>query len=249
MRNVGGLIWQRIFLNKSIAAAVAFAVAVNIAYSASLLLVARPESGYTTLWEGWMQPLSTLLPGVIAAMRAYTDRRGRVAWTLVAIGLFLNTMATAVYLFHDANIVPIPSPAPSDVFYLATYFGVGGGLLLLGHGDRRTPRSHRLDGLIVGSTIGAVVAAVWFEPILHVSGNAGQTFVGLAYPGMDIGLLMILASVMLPARNRPSAAVVLFSVATLCFGRSATSSTCVSWLAERINLAPPWNSPGVSEPP
>lgn len=206
---------NRIFGSTPIAVAVGIAVVVNLAYSYSLLFIARPESGYTTLWEGWMQPLATLVPGIIAAMRAVNDRRDRTAWALVSVGLLLNTIATLIFVFVEANKTPLPSPAPSDFFFIATYFAIGGGLLLIGHGDRRTPRSHRLDALIVGAAIGSGVVALWFEPILHVSGNTAQTIVGLAYPGMDVALLMILASVVLPGRHRPAPAVMFFSVAAL----------------------------------
>lgn len=57
-----------------------------ILYSSLVVLLDRSSGTYALLDE-WLPHLTTALPAVLAAVRAISDRRQRVAWWLVSAGI------------------------------------------------------------------------------------------------------------------------------------------------------------------
>jgi diguanylate cyclase (GGDEF)-like protein len=137
----------------------------------------------------------------------------RTAWLALAGGVALNDIGNMVYLLHDQNIRPIPSPAPSDVAYLLSYAGFAIGVTLITQRSfsARIP-SARLDGAIAGLAAGAIAAMVWFDSVLQVSGNPLQVAVGMSYPLMDLALLMLLVAGLAPLRFRPNVTTLALTV-------------------------------------
>jgi diguanylate cyclase len=194
----------------------ALTVVSNLAYGASTFLVSRPESGYTTLWEGWVQPIATVLPAVIAIVRAIRTTSSRLPWVLIASALTINVGGTLVLALHDTKIKPAPSPYVSDYFFLACGIILAGGIIAASHGGgHRISKADRLDSLIMSLAVGCIGTALWFEPLLKTYGFTAESMVGLGYPLLDIALLMVVASAVLPTRRAPSPAVLLFLVATV----------------------------------
>ena len=192
--------------------------ALVIAYCASLILLTRPASGYSSLWDGWIGNVASTLPLIPVLMRARARSPLRWAWAAMAAGIALTGAANLLYLFHDQNLNPIPSPATSDVLYLMSYvmFAIGVATMTqkaFGAGHV----SIRLDGLVAGLAIGSIAVMLWFEPILQVSGQPLQVAVGMAYPLCDLVLLVLLVAGIAPARFRPSLPVALLIGGVLFF--------------------------------
>ena len=142
----------------------------------------------------------------------------RGAWLFLASGIVLYQVGNLVYLFHDQNLNPIPNPAPSDVFYLAEYAALAIGVVLFTQRNFGAVRvSTRLDGAITGLAIAATAGLFWFGHVLDVSGRPLQVIVGMAYPVMDLVLLVLLISAFAPARYRPAPAVVLLMLGMTAF--------------------------------
>ena len=181
-----------------------------VTYGVSTLVVHRPPSGYNTLWDGWVQNIAGALPVIPLVLRARRSRELRSAWLAMAAGVMLYTLADLVYTYHDANLKPIPSPAPSDAFFLSCNVAFIVGFALLTQSSfGRVHASVRLDGAIAGLAIAAVAGVVWFEPVLHLSGRPFQAAVDLAYPVCALVLIVLLVAGLAPHHYRPNWTTVL----------------------------------------
>jgi diguanylate cyclase (GGDEF)-like protein len=186
---------------------------VVVAYGVSTVVVHRPPSGYNTFWDGWVQNIASALPVIPLLLRARRSPKLRSAWLAMAAGCVLYTMADLVFLYHDQNLNPIPSPAPSDAFFLSCNAAFIIGFVILTQSSfGRVHPSVRLDGAIAGLAIAAVAGAVWFEPVLHVSGRPFQAAVDLAYPVCALVLLVLLVAGLAPQRFRPNWTTVVLMV-------------------------------------
>lgn len=190
--------------------------AVLVPYLVSLVLVHRPASGYNSLWDGWLGNLAGIVPIVPLVLRGAASRRSRAAWFSLALAVLFYNVGNLVYLFHDQNLVPIPTPAPSDVFFLLEYPFLALGVVLLTQRNFGSVRvSTRLDGAISGLAVASVAALVWFDPVLRVSGHPLQVLVEMAYPVMDLVLLVLLVSAFAPMHYRPTRQAVILMAAVV----------------------------------
>src|SRR5580658_7337303 len=179
--------------------------AIMVAYGVSTLVVHRPSTGYNTFWDGWVENIASVLPVIPLLLRARRSSELRWAWLSMAAGVMLWTLANLVYTYHDQNLRPIPSPAPSDAFFLSCNVAFIVGFAILTQASfGRVHASVRLDGAIAGLAIAAVAGVVWFEPVLHVSGRPFQAAVDLAYPVCALVLLVLLVAGLAPHRYRPN---------------------------------------------
>jgi len=186
------------------------ATVIVIAYVGSLVFVTRPPSGYISFWDGWVGNIAGMVPLVPILLRVRRSQRLRAAWSALAVGVVLYNAANLIYLLHDQNMKPIPSPALSDVPYLLSYAAfVVGVVLMTQHRYGRGLESVRLDGAVAGLSIAAIAALFWFNRVLVVSGRPLQVMVGMAYPLMDLVLLVVLVSGLAPSRYRPNLATSL----------------------------------------
>jgi diguanylate cyclase (GGDEF)-like protein len=196
----------------------ALVAAVVLAYTASTLLVHRPPSGYDSIWDGWIGNIATLLPLLPIALRIRSTKHLRGAWISMAIGIVLYNAGDLIYLWHDQNLNPIPSPAPSDAAYLASYVFFAIGIVMLTQRNFGAVHiSTRLDGAITGLAIGSAAGMLWFDTVLKVSGRPLQVVVGMAYPLMDLVLIVLLISGLAPLRYRPNVPTSLLMVGMLTF--------------------------------
>jgi diguanylate cyclase (GGDEF)-like protein len=186
---------------------------IMVAYGVSTLVVHRPPSGYNTFWDGWVQNIASALAAIPLLLRARRSPQLRWAWLAMAAGVMLYTMADLVYIYHDQNLKPIPSPAPSDAFFLSCNLAFIIGFAILTQSSfGRVHASVRLDGAIAGLAIAAVAGVIWFEPVLHVSGRPLQAAVDLAYPVCALVLTVLLVAGLAPHHYRPNWATVLLMI-------------------------------------
>jgi diguanylate cyclase (GGDEF)-like protein len=201
-----------------LATQVLVAVVVLIYTGWTIFVKPPPASGYDSFWDGWMGSVASLLPLVPIVLRIRSTRHLRGAWISMATGVALFNAGNLIYLWHDQNLSPIPSPAPSDAAYLASYvfFTIGVVMLTQRHfGAIRV--STRLDGAITGLAIGSAAGMLWFDSVLQVSGRPLQVVVGMAYPLLDMVLLVILISGLAPMRYRPNAPTSLLMLGMTAF--------------------------------
>ena len=194
------------------------ATVVVLAYTASTIFVARPPSGYDSFWDGWLGNLATILPLIPIGLRIASTARFRGAWIAMAAGIALYDAGNLIYLWHDQNLNPIPNPAPSDAAYLLSYVCFVVGIVMLTQRNfGAVAISTRLDGAITGLAVGATAGLLWFEHVLSVSGRPLQVVVGMAYPLMDLVMLVALFSALAPLRYRPDRSTSLLMLGMIAF--------------------------------
>ena len=176
-----------------------------VTYCASVILVKRPGNGYLTSWDGWVANLALALPIIPVLLRVRYTTRLQFAWAAMGLGIALHSISSLVYLFHDQNLHPIPSPTSSDILSLFSYAAFIAGVATMtqrsfgpGHA------SVHFDGLVAGLAIGAAAAMFWFKPVLYAGGSSVHVAVALAYPLCDLVLLVLLVAGLAPQRYRPS---------------------------------------------
>jgi len=160
-----------------------------------------------------------LSAAALVAARAFRVTANRFAWTLIAAGMAVSAIGDIVYA---AWVPDGQSPSVADPEYLAFYPLVYAGLLLLMRARlKRVPVAVRLDALICGLAMAAVVTALCAGPVRTAAARAPSTVLaGLLYPWGDL-LLLALAASMLPVVGRKNvvrwallvAGVVLFAAA------------------------------------
>jgi diguanylate cyclase (GGDEF)-like protein len=149
-------------------------------------------------------------------MRRSVELRG--AWGAMATGVALNAIGNLVWTYHDQNLNPVPDPAPSDAFYLASYLGLIIGVAILTQSSfGRVRVSVRLDGVIAGLAIGAVCGMLWFGPLLKASGRPLAIIVNMAYPACDLVLIVLLVAGLAPHRYRPNWTTLLLMTGLIWF--------------------------------
>jgi len=185
---------------------------VVLVYCSSLVEIPRPVGGYLGLWDGWVGNIAATLPIIPIVMRIRHVKKLQAGWSAMAIGIGLHTLGSVLFIVHDQNLHPVPSPAPSDIAYLLSYAAfIIGAAMLTQAAFGRGHLSVLLDGLVAGMASGAAVA-LWFEPLLDVN-----HFVNMAYPLCDLVLLMVIVAGFAPGRYRLTWSTGLLVVGVLWF--------------------------------
>ncbi len=182
------------------------------------MLVTRGPSGYSTLWDGWIGNIASIIIVVPLLLRLQRTEILRGAWCAMAVGIVLNCVANLLYLLHDQNLDPVPFPASSDAAYLSSYAAFAIGVAMMSRrsfGLRFT--SIRLDGLIAGLTIASAAAYWWLGPVLAVTGSTVQAVVSLSYPLFDLLLIVLLVAGLAPLGFRPTMQAKLLLIGVACF--------------------------------
>ncbi len=192
--------------------------ALTILYTWSVLYVSRPESGYSTLWEGVVAKVLYGGAALIVLIRATRFRRQRAGQLALGLGLTSNAFADLWYTFYEQNLDPIPFPGYSDVPYLLTYAGLAAGVVLIFQAQQRRNTAMILDGLIVALGSAAAAAPFVFQPALAVSGSPAQAAVGLAYPLLDLLIMILLVASVASNGHRPSPSALWLAAGVLAFG-------------------------------
>src|SRR5207249_1506702 len=146
--------------------------------------------------------------------------RPRMAWYLAAIGPVLFVGGDVItYNYRSLFGGEAPFPSIGDLFYLLVYpFLVVGILLLI---RRRTPGGDRVslvDSLIVGVGVGALSWVLLIAPnVRDETLSLAQKLVAMAYPAMDLVLLIVAVRLTVGTGKRPSAFYLLCSSAVVLF--------------------------------
>ena len=182
------------------------------------LFAANRHDGYTTLWDGWMGPIASVLPAATIVLASRRNQLNRMAWRWIGAGIVLNAAANLWYVLYDQNLRPTPVPASSDVLYLLSYLSFIAGVAVLTQSSLgRGYLSVRLDGLVLGLTVGAVTAATSFGRILEVSGSPLAVATALAYPACDLVLIILIVASLAPHRYRLQRSAALLLGGISCF--------------------------------
>ena len=181
--------------------------------------------------------------GAVVAVFVGTVRnlpRGeRLAWHLFSLGLLGQVAGDAIFAVYEVQLnrePPVPSIA--DVFYLGGYPLLALGVfLILRRLGGQTGRAAVLDTLVVFCGVVLVQWVFFIDPYNHVHfGNEAARLVSMAYPAVDVLLLVAVAQLLVGPGGRTVAYRLLLAsfslwvVADEIYGLNASSYKGGSWL-------------------
>ncbi len=179
----------------------------------------RPAYVFTPWVDGWVQGSCYVLAAVLCMLRAAGRDDDAWLWRWIGLALAARAMGFVTYFVHVRLQQPQVYPSISDAFWLATPVLMTVGLVLLARsrlGSVSTVMS--LDGVAAGLTAAAVtVAALGPTLLARSAGSPSVVFTNLAYPVLDVVLLLVLAYVMAAYGWRPPLQVWGLAVGALSF--------------------------------
>jgi diguanylate cyclase (GGDEF)-like protein len=158
--------------------------------------------GFTTV----IVVLLLTVPVLVCLHFASRQEKGRMAWTLVAVGLAFNAVGEAYFYFVERSLTTFPTVG--DVFCLALFPPLVAGVVLLVRSRHECRRlSIWVDGGIVALAIGALSYELIFDTLLGGAAHSGLLVAGqLAYPILDLAVLTMLWVICIPSRFRVGSA-------------------------------------------
>jgi two-component system cell cycle response regulator len=153
--------------------------------------------GLDNFFQDWVYCGVSVGAGAMCVVRGLAVRRERAAWLVMGAGVFAwagGDITWTVLLANDPNP---PYPSISDFLYLAFYPASYASLLLVARSRTDSFRSSLwLDGAIAGLTVAAVIATLFFQPIVDAtSGSPTEIAVNLAYPVGDLLLMGLVVAI------------------------------------------------------
>ncbi|MDM4762147.1 HAMP domain-containing sensor histidine kinase [Galbitalea sp. SE-J8] len=138
----------------------------------------------------------TWSPALVIATVAVSRREGRATMVLAALAAIAWAVGDSIYVGIMGPSGYAPSPAPSDLPYLAFYaLLIAAIVVAFAPGSRRVVASLALNGA-VASLGAASVLLVIVQPVLDEAAAAApsvETALGIAYPALDVVLVAIIA--------------------------------------------------------
>ena len=193
----------------------------------------RSHSGYSLFLDGILNNLAYELSAVVCFVRARQAPAYRRSWMIFGTGLALYGAGNIYWTIFIRTQDPEPFPSMADALWLSFYPCAFIALLLIVREIAEdVPLSLWLDGVVGGLAV-AGVAAAFFGPIFAVTGGS-KTAVAttLAYPLLDVLLLLVVTAVVALFNWHPPASLwllvsglVLFAIADAMYLFSAANGT------------------------
>ena len=211
----------------------------------ALSTVWRPDPGYSTVLDGGLRLVGHGLAAVLLFLRPLRSALDRTLWSFAAIAIATRSLGVVTFALWVRPLDPQPYPSIADAWWLVSYVALLGAVGALAVGRRRTTSLPLvLDGLVAALAVAAgIVAYLW--PTLEGltdpgSGSLTAVVVNLAYLGVDIALLVVLAGVLAAGRGPRSVAV--WSLAS---GIAAIAVVDVAFLQVSVTggFGPGWFAP------
>jgi diguanylate cyclase (GGDEF)-like protein len=164
----------------------------------------RPVPGYNLLLDGWLNNIAYMLSPLICLARSRGTSSYRRSWLILSAGLALYGLGNVYWTIFIRPLDPEPFPSFADGLWLSFYgFAFVALLLVVRETAERLPLSLWLDGIVAGLAVAAVMTVV-AGPVLAVTGGSAAAVVTtLAYPLLDVVLLLIVTAVLALFRWRP----------------------------------------------
>ena len=169
-----------------IRAALLFAFVAFTIYGVTIALTA-PGDRLNDAANTVVYPALFVLAVIVAAGRALTVRRDRLAWSVIAASLVAWCYAEV----YDLVVQPDAYPSPADAGWLAFYPLLYAGLVLLVcRRARHVAGTLWVDGITASVAGAAIGSAVLLEVVLRATeGTPSEVATNLAYPVGDVLLL------------------------------------------------------------
>ncbi|MFL6101549.1 MAG: putative bifunctional diguanylate cyclase/phosphodiesterase [Actinomycetales bacterium] len=177
---------------------------VFVTFVVSTLPGVRPYVGYNLVLDGWLNNVAYMLSPLVCLLRSRGAASFRRSWFILAAGLALYGLGNVYWTIFIRPLDPEPFPSPADGLWLSFYaFAFVALLLVVREMAERLPLSLWLDGIVAGFAVAAVMTVV-AGPVLAVTGGSPAAVVTtLAYPLLDMVLLLMVTAVLALFHWRP----------------------------------------------
>ncbi len=189
-----------------------------VAYAVSLPFVDRPGGSPALIWDIAAYSIWMLLGMVIVSWRATQAKILRRGWQFMTAYLGLTLAAELAFRF--VSELPIERQLlVADALFMSAYICLGAGLIILSRRGHSVSPVARIDGLIVGLTVAAVIFAAYLPNSTH-DGQLRVAGIDLIYPILDVMFATIVIAGLVPLRFRPTPAIaaILLAVLVMAFG-------------------------------
>lgn len=166
-------------------------------------------------------------------------RGHRLAWRLFALGLLSEVAGDAISAVYEIRFDREPvTPSIADVFHLGGYPLLAAGVfLVLRRLGGQTSRTAMLDTLVLFAGVSLVQWVFFVDPYNHMRfGTETQRLVSMAYPAMDVLLLVGFAQLLVGPGGRTRAyrmlllSVGLWIVADEIYGLNTNTYHAGDWI-------------------
>jgi len=164
----------------------------------------RPRPGYDLVLDGLLNNAAYALIAALCLARAVAATRYHRSWFALAAGLALYGAGNIVWTLLVRTQEPPPFPSLADGLWLSFYPSAFIAMVLLVREiAEELPLSMWLDGVIGGLAVASFAAAL-LAPVLAVTGgSASAVLTTLAYPLLDVLLLLVVTAVLALFSWRP----------------------------------------------
>jgi signal transduction histidine kinase len=195
--------------------------------------------------HGDAQSVFFVVVGFASVMAIYVGstrnlpRGERLAWQLFSFGLLGQVAGDAIFAVYEVSLNrEPPSPSIADAFYLGGYPLMAlGVLLILRKLGGQTSRAAILDTLVIFSGVALVQWVFFIDPYNHMRfGTEFARLVAMAYPAVDVLLLVALAQLLVGPGGRTRAyrlllvSVALWVIADEVYGLNVQSYRGGDWI-------------------
>jgi PAS domain S-box-containing protein len=179
------------------------------------------DPGFAPVLDGWLQGAAYVLCAVVASLRPATNRLDRRLWTLVAAAVALRALAFVLFLGFARRQDPVPYPSVADVGWLAAGVLLVVALAYLIRASApRLSVSTLLDAVLGALTVAGLASVPMYDALLDLPGDgtpAGAVATNLAYPLLDVVLLILVTGLMVVVGWRPTCTELVLAVAVVGF--------------------------------
>jgi two-component system, cell cycle response regulator len=161
-------------------------------------VVAEPHAAMHGAFSKQVHLVALVLATLMCLAKAARSGAEARGWLLVALGIGTWTGGEIYYtqVLWDVNQIPVPSAADVGYLLLCPLWFAGLGIIAR-HRVSGTTKTVWIDGLCAALAVGAVGAAVVFEPVAHAAeGRPAAVATNLAYPIFDLVIVAMLVAVM-----------------------------------------------------
>jgi len=196
----------------------------------------RAHAGFNFAVDGVVENAAYLGACLLAFLRVRRSVGSRWGWLLLAVGLLSYEVGSLYWEWRIMGLDPQPFPSGADALWLSFYPLAYGSLFLLLRGRLRTlGLSAWLDGVICGLGAATVTSAFVLGPVLAaVGGSFAAVAVNLAYPVLDVLLILFVVASVALTGWRPTLGMLmlitgflLFSVCDAAYLVQVAHGTCV----------------------
>ncbi|MFD2090582.1 putative bifunctional diguanylate cyclase/phosphodiesterase [Blastococcus deserti] len=206
--------------------ALAVLLAVVAAFFVSTLPRVRAAAGFRPAgfdpWlDGWLQGGGYVTAAVLALLRPLSSPVDRAIWAWLAAAVAARALGFLLFLAYVRRQDPLPYPSVADAAWLAMYVFLLVGLVQLAR--RRTRRLSAL--LLLDAAVGVLAAAalavsLLYRTVLSLAAPGtpdAAVVVNLAYPVLDLMLLVAFVGVLLAYEWRPPPAAWALAIGVVGF--------------------------------